>query len=148
MKHCNYIVRGALLALLFINLSLLTAQCATITVTSAADSGAGSLRQAIIDANGDTSLDDVIIAFNIPGSGVQTIAPWSLLPTITRPVTINGYTQPGASPNTLADADNAVLLIELSGANLIAALPIGLYLNADGCTVRGLVINRFRNTPD
>src|SRR5690349_9027375 len=56
------------------------------------------------------------IAFSIPGSGVQTIIPASPLPTITDPVIIDGYTQPGASPNTLSAADNAVLLVELNGS--------------------------------
>ena len=36
---------------------------------------------------------------------------------ITDPVVIDGYTQPGSSPNTLANGDNAVLLIELDGSN-------------------------------
>ena len=30
-------------------------------------------------------------------------------------VTIDGYTQPGASPNTQLTSDDAVLLIELNG---------------------------------
>ena len=37
------------------------------------DSGAGSLRQAITDA--DAAGDGSVITFQIPGSGVQTIAP-------------------------------------------------------------------------
>jgi hypothetical protein len=40
------------------------------------------------------------INFNIPGSGVKTIAPASPLPTITDAVVIDGYSQPGASANT------------------------------------------------
>ena len=47
------------------------------------------------------------ITFSIPGSGVQTISPASPLPTITDPVIIDGYSQPGASPNTLAVGNNA-----------------------------------------
>ena len=42
----------------------------TYTVTSTADSGAGTLRQAILDANANPGADT--IAFNIVGSGVQT----------------------------------------------------------------------------
>src|SRR5438477_8838596 len=42
-----------------------------LTVTNTADSGAGSLRQAITDANADPAAD--IISFNISGSGAQTI---------------------------------------------------------------------------
>ena len=44
----------------------------TFTVTSTADSGAGSLRQAILDANATPGADT--IAFNIIGRGVHTIA--------------------------------------------------------------------------
>src|SRR5258705_8539479 len=84
----------------------------------------------------------VMIGFNIPGAGVQTIEPQSLLPFITRTVTMDGYTRPGASPNTLANADNAVLLIELSGGSPNAP-PYGLLFAANACTVRGLVVNRF-----
>ena len=49
------------------------ASATTYTVTSTADSGAGSLRQAITDANASLGLDT--IAFNITGSGVHTITP-------------------------------------------------------------------------
>src|SRR6266436_9118043 len=87
----------------------------TFTVTNTNDSGAGSLRQAILDANNNPGLDT--IAFNIPGPGVRTISPTSALPTVTDPVIIDGYTQPGASPNTLASGDNAVLKIVLDGTN-------------------------------
>src|SRR6476620_9785866 len=92
------------------------AQANTFTVINTNDSGAGSLRQAILDANGTAGTDQ--INFNIPGSGVQTISPLTQLPAITDPVVIDGYTQPGASVNTLANGDNAVLLIELSGSKI------------------------------
>lgn len=74
-----------------------------------------TLRAAIQEANALPGADT--INFNIAGSGVQTIFPTGDLPVITEQVTINGYSQPGASPNTLADTDNAVLLIELRGTN-------------------------------
>src|SRR6185503_18088522 len=48
------------------------APAATFTVINTNDSGAGSLRQAIIDANTNPGLDT--ISFNI-GSGPQTITP-------------------------------------------------------------------------
>ena len=44
---------------------------ATFTVTNTNDAGAGSLRQAILDANGDFTTDQIVFA--IPGSGVHTI---------------------------------------------------------------------------
>jgi hypothetical protein len=65
---------------------------ATFTVTNAADSGAGSLRQAIIDANANAPAVD-IIEFDIPG-GPPTILLSSVLPAITDPVHIHGETQP------------------------------------------------------
>ena len=70
----------------------------TYTVTSTADSGAGTLRQAILDANANPGADT--IAFNIVGTGPHTIAPATPLPAVTEAVTIDGYTQPGSSANT------------------------------------------------
>jgi len=55
----------------------------TFTVTNTADSGPGSLRQAILDANGNPGTDT--IAFNISGSGVHTISPTSALPNLIDP---------------------------------------------------------------
>jgi len=115
----------------------------TYTVTTTADSGAGSLRQAILDANANPAADT--ITFNIAASGVQTIAPTSQLPTITDAVTIDGYTQPGALANTNPpdQGTNAVLMIEIDGTNA----SFGGVLMTQGpansnVTIRGLVINR------
>src|SRR5260370_22422906 len=66
----------------------------TFTVINTNDSGPGSLRQAILDANANAGPDT--IRFSI-SSGPQAIAPLSPLPTITDPVTIDGTTQPGYS---------------------------------------------------
>jgi hypothetical protein len=120
-----------------------TAPAAAFTVTNTNDSGAGSLRQAILDANANAGAD--AISFNIPAAGVQTISPASPLPDITDSVVIDGYTQPGSSSNTLTAGDDAVLLIELNGTNLggSAILYPGLHISASNCTLRGLVINRF-----
>lgn len=117
-----------------------TASAANIVVTNTNDSGAGSLRQAILDANAAAGADT--ITFNISGSGVRTISPVSALPDITDPVTIDGYTQPGASANTLAVGSNAVILIELDGTNA-GANSSGLTISAGSSTIKGLVINRF-----
>jgi len=118
---------------------------ATFTVTTVADSGAGSLRQAITDANAAGGADT--IEFNIVGSGVHTIVPASALPLITGPVTIDGYTQPGATANTNGPdlGTNAQLMIEIDGTNTGALLDnaiLRLTPTADGSTVRGLVLNR------
>src|SRR5947199_6689683 len=61
----------------------------TFTVTNTNDSGAGSLRQAITDANNTAGAD--MIDFNIPGTGQKTITVISAdLPSISETVTING----------------------------------------------------------
>jgi hypothetical protein len=112
------------------------------TVTNTNDSGAGSLRQAIISAN--ASPGPHFIEFNIPGTGVKTISPTSPLPILNQRIFINGYSQPGASVNTLATGNNAVLLIELNGMNAGAAAN-GLSINAAQCDIAGLIINRFGN---
>jgi hypothetical protein len=112
----------------------------TFTVINTDDAGAGSLRQAILDANGAAGAD--AIEFDIPGGGVHTISPASELPAITEELTINGYTQTGASANTLANGSDAVLLIELDGTNAGVGSR-GLIIDSSDVTVRGLVINRF-----
>ncbi len=119
-------------------LSWATAHAATNTVSNTNDSGAGSLRQAILDANANAGPDE--IHFSIAGAGVQTITPTSALPEITDALLIDGYTQPGASANTLSNGIDAVLLIELNGSN--AGSTNGLLILATS-TVKGLVINRF-----
>ena len=112
----------------------------TFTVTNVADFGAGSLRQAIMQANGSGAPST--ITFDIPGTGPQVISPESALPRITTPVTIDGYTQPGASPNTSMTGDNAVPLIVIDGAG-VSNLSVGLQINGDNSTVEGLVIQNF-----
>jgi CSLREA domain-containing protein len=105
-----------------------------------------TLRAAIQEANDNLNPTETdLINFNIPDSidpGVKTISPGSELPTISEPVIINGYSQPGSSANTLAKATNATLLIELDGTNA-GGSAVGLSIGAQNSVVRGLVINRF-----
>ena len=111
---------------------IMTAPAATFTVTNTNDSLAGSLRQAIINANGSPGPD--LINFNITPAGNQTISPLSQLPSITGPVTIDGTTQnPGS----------ATPPIELAGNN--AGIEVRALSITGNCTVRGLVINRFNS---
>src|SRR5690349_6637582 len=69
-------------------------------VTTAADSGTGSLRDAITQINASNALYTTEIDFSITGTGVHTISLLSPLPQVTRAGTyINGLTQ-GGSGNT------------------------------------------------
>jgi uncharacterized repeat protein (TIGR01451 family)/CSLREA domain-containing protein len=107
-----------------------------------------TLRAAIEEANATVVSDT--LRFNIPaatdpgcnaGTGVCTIQPTSALPVIVDTVTIDGYTQPGASP---ASSD-AVLKIVLDGS-LAGNGVNGLVLETDESMIRGLVIHGFRVT--
>lgn len=105
-------------------------RAATFTVVSTNDGGPGSLRQAVIDANASPGPDT--IQFSIQ-SGPQTISPASPLPTIDRPLTIDGTTQPGFAGTPI---------IELDGS-MAGPGAIGLRITGGSSRVRGLVINRF-----
>lgn len=123
----------------------------TFTVNSTADADDGNcnvanctLREAILAAN--TAGAPASILFNITGGGVRTIRPTTPLPAITtNELEINGYSQPGASPNTLTVGDNAVLRIELDGHRAPASTN-GLTLNSNSNVVRGVAINRFSDS--
>ncbi len=133
-RSCGTAWAGVLLLLCF-----RSSLAATFTVTTNADSGAGSLRQAIIDANAASDPDEII--FNL-GGGTHTIQPLSPLPAIIHPVTIDGYFGTGASANTLAEGNDAVLVIELDGSSAGTGAS-GLTIQSGETTVRGLAINRF-----
>jgi hypothetical protein len=98
-------------------------------------------QQLVVGTPLDTDADTIAFIISGPVSGVQTIALTASLPAITDPVTIDGYTQPEASANTLAVGSNAALRIELNGVN--SGNADGLTLNGGNTTIRGLVINRF-----
>ena len=104
-----------------------------------------TLRAAIQQANATPGAD--LIRFSIPGTGVQTINVGSsglgALPTVTDPVTIDGYTQPGSSPNTKAVGNDAVLKIELSGASAPNADGLRITHVSGSSVIKGLAINRF-----
>jgi CSLREA domain-containing protein len=129
-----------------------THAAAPFTVNSPADTGVATpdgtcsstctLREAIQEANANNNDPTVdVINFAIPGAGPHIISPTSSLPLITDPVIIDGYSQPGASANTLAVGNDAVLKIELSGPDALN----GLKIEADDSTVQGLVVNNWEN---
>jgi hypothetical protein len=110
---------------------------ATFMVTTTADSGAGSLRQAIIDANAaanDPIEGPDLIRFNL-GTGVHTITPLSPLPAITDAVDLDGSTDDGVTPSVELNGSSAGV-----GANgLVLASSDPVFASF----VTGLIINRF-----
>ena len=117
-----------------------TAQGATYTVTNTNDSGAGSLRQAIIMANTNPGPDT--IAFSIPGCGVVcTIHPLTPLTLNTlngSNTTIDGYTQTGSAPATATTS--ATPMIEINGSAIMVNNNC-LEISSSGNVIKGLVVN-------
>src|SRR5262249_31008401 len=104
-------------------------QAKTFTVTSTADAGANTLRDAITQANADTTtVGPDTIAFAIGQGGVPTIVLASVLPAIARPVVIDGTTQQPGS------------MVQISGGGTVDG---GLLLIGGNSTVSGLVVNGF-----
>ena len=58
-------------------------------------------------------------------------------------MTIDGYTQPGATPNSLDQGDNATLLIEVSGQAIKNFGTAGLQISGGASVLRGLIVNNF-----
>ena len=102
----------------------------TYWVTSAADSGAGSLRAAILaaDAAGGSNVIDFAI-----GSGLQDISLQTALPAVTDSLTIDGTTQSGYAGTPL---------ISLNGQGLTTAAN-GLTVTGNNTLIRGLDIVGF-----
>lgn len=136
----SFCLAGCLVVALF-SLLLTPSDAAVFTVTSANDSGPGTLRQAIQDANLSPEADS--IHFDLPGDRVHTLAPLTPLPEITNSVHIDGYTQPGSRANTLETGSDAVLCVRLDGIYITNGLPSALVLRTSNSSIRGLVIVRF-----
>ena len=109
----------------------LTASPLVFPVTSAADNGAGTLREAILLANAHPGPDS--ITFDLPVAGLHTITPATALPVVTGPLTVDGTTQAGYAGSPVIELDGSAAG---AGAN-------GLYFTAGTNVVRGLAVNRF-----
>ena len=87
------------------------------TVTNSADSGVGSLRDAINQVNASPSTEARIIRFNIPDGCNSRITLNTVLPEVNTPLWLDGYSQPGSVPggmfsqNTMFDATICVGLV-------------------------------------
>lgn len=115
------------------------------SVTNTNDSGAGSLRQAILDANALSGADS--ITFNIPGTGIHTIRLQSLLPVITDVVTIdastdNSFAAQGNRPAIIITGDSDSDDVD-DDDNDDVHDGIQLQTGSSGSTIRGLIFQRF-----
>ena len=103
----------------------------------ATSAGVCSLRAAISEANNHAGPDTILFA--IPGSGVQTIQLTSRLPSLwdgSGGTTIDGYSQPGAQPNTDSLVSNAQIMIQIRG-NGPGAFDL-LQITSAGNVIRGI----------
>ncbi len=105
---------------------------AALMVTNTLDSGAGSLRQALLDATSTAAAST--ISFAIPGPGVHTISPGSNLPNINEPVTIDGTTQPGYAGTPV---------VAIDGAAGTVSIGLDFMQGSSASVVKGLAIDRF-----
>jgi hypothetical protein len=114
------------------------ARAATFTVTTTANEGPGSIRDAFNKVN--SNLVDFIF-FSIPpfDGTAKVILITNALPAITNRVSIDGYSQDDASLNTSTNGNNAVLRIELRSTN---HLP-GLVIAGGNSSVSGLALDGF-----
>ncbi len=120
-----------------------TADSSTATDCTTQGNTDCSLRQAATLSNANTGVTNTI-NFQIAASGVQTITLLTKID-ITNPVVIDGYTEPGATPNTraaLASGTNATLTVRVDGNGGNFS---GFYLfpGSDGSTIRGLSVTGF-----
>ncbi|WP_184546754.1 gliding motility-associated C-terminal domain-containing protein [Mucilaginibacter sp. FT3.2] len=120
---------------------------ATIIVTSNADTGPGTLREALTIAAGNGTTVADIIQFNLPGSLVsdRTIRLKSQLPFITSNVTIDGTTQPGIA---FGVSDARVIIEPETSPVYFNALNINGEINTGGTpatkiAIYGLYIRNF-----
>ena len=114
---------------------LMGASCwaTTYTVTTSKDSGAGSLRWAIEQANSHAGADKVICSAGMAGRTIWLATP---LPSVTGTTAISGDTNGDGAPD-----------VTLNGAKLPVPDPYveipGLDIRASYCTILGLAIVRF-----
>lgn len=111
----------------------------------ATSAGVCTLRAAMSEANRHSGADTIV--FNIPGTGAQTIQLSSRLPTLSDGsggTTINGYSQPGAQPNTDGLVSNAQIRIQVRG-NGPGAFD-ALQITSAGNVIRGLAFFNMRRS--
>lgn len=123
--RCRY------LFIILLTLFCRQATAAVFVVTSNADSGPGTLREALTKAAANGSAEKDYVNFNLPGTGDagRTITISSKLPNVSSNMVIDGTTQPGAAfgvsnakiilqPDKVKNEFNALTLTDVDGFEL------------------------------
>ena len=120
------------------------------TVSTLADSGAGSLRQAILDANAEAGFD--VIDFTV--AGVIRVGR-TALPSVTEGVIVNGITAPGyaGKPVVRVDFQNTAGLVlapgsdgsQVRGLSLVDAAGAGVTIASSNTTLAGSFVGLWGN---
>jgi len=116
---------------------------ATFTVTSNADAGPGTLRQALLDATANGTATTDYIYFNLPGNTPAdiTITVKTQLPDVTANIVIDGTTQPGPA---LGVSNAKVIITPLVAAQYFNAFNVSkLVTPTDDVEFYGLYIKDF-----
>jgi len=141
------------------------------TVTSTANSGAGTLRQAITDANANAGLDTIRFLILVAGNTFEGLAPATYaviqvnttLPTITGPLLIDGTSQTdtnlGSVTGRFVGVDSVVqnninypdVYVVPSNSFVFPSTSTGtagngISIDATNVTIRGLCVSGFGNT--
>ena len=103
-----------------------------------------TLRSALREINASPDSEFVFtVRFNIPGEGVHTIHLSKFLPDLLHPAVLDGFSQPGASANSLPfdQGNNAKIRIELDGSGTGGAL--AFTLAGGNSHLKGLALFNF-----
>lgn len=129
------ILAGLFLALIEVNPTQ-TAYAATFDVSNTNDSGAGSLRQAILDVNAAAGGSHTI-NFSVSGNAVITLT--TPLPALTAGNVTIGSRGGSASDTCQTSGSIATPRVTINAAGAGAGA-VGLAINSNGNTIQGLVI--------
>ncbi len=122
--------------------SVPSVRAATFTVTDTGDSGPGTLRQAIADANAAAGLDTIVFAIpeaQCDAAGVCVITVGPELPAISEGLVIDGTTQPryGSAPDNVCATRSAPSYMRV----LVSGTGDYIFKVEDGpTTIRGLAV--------
>lgn len=125
---------------------------ADFSVINTNDDGPGSLRQAILDSNSTSGSGLNTINFSIAGPSPHVITLLTLLPSITKPVVIDGTSQDGYNQTPLIAIDggglagDGLVLDQQSGGSVIEGLAVANFQTSTGFEGAGIRVNSDGNT--